>query len=199
MYKQEKLPFSYEDLEPFIDTHTIGLHYNKHELGYLNNLNKVLDKYSFNYDLKELYNHLDKIDKSDLNDLIFNLGGVTNHRLYWKSIDPHMREDAIGDLNMALNKRFGSLDNFWSYFKNLVMDLKGSGYVFLVQDKDNIDLITTSNQDSPYLYGLIPLLCLDLWEHAYYINYENDKLKYFENFKLIVNFRYANNIYNKKT
>lgn len=199
MYKQEKLPFSYEDLEPFIDTHTIGLHYNKHELGYLNNLNKVLDKYSFNYDLKELYNHLDKIDKSDLNDLIFNLGGVTNHRLYWKSIDPHMREDAVGDLSMALNKKFGSLDNFWSYFKNLVMDLKGSGYVFLVQDKDNIDLMTTSNQDSPYLYELIPLLCLDLWEHAYYINYENDKLKYFENFKLIVNFRYANNIYNKKT
>ena len=199
MYKQEKLPFSYEDLEPFIDTHTIGLHYNKHELSYLNNLNKVLDKYSFNYDLKELYNHLDKIDKSDLNDLIFNLGGVINHRLYWKSIDPHTREGAVGNLSMALNKRFGSLDNFWSYFKNLVMDLKGSGYVFLVQDKDNIDLITTSNQDSPYLYGLIPLLCLDLWEHAYYINYKNDKLKYFENFKLIVNFKYANNLYNKKT
>lgn len=126
MYTLKTLPFSFYELEPFIDTHTIDLHYHKHQAPYLNNLNKILEKYNFNYPIEDLYDHLNEI-----------------------------------------------------------------------KDKDNtIDLMTTSNQDSTKLYGFTPLLTLVLWEHAYYLNYENDKLKYFDNFKTIVNFNYANKLFN---
>ena len=177
MYTLKKLPFSFYELEPFIDTHTIGLHYYKHQASYLTNLNKLLEE--------------------DKNDVIFYLGGVTNHDLYWETINPNNKEKPKGKLLDAISKKYGSMDNFWKEFKNLITNLKGSGYVFLIKDKNNnIDLMTTSNQDSPKLYGFTPLLTLDLWEHAYYLNYENDKLKYFDNFKTIVNFNYANKLFN---
>ena len=197
MYTLKSLPFEMFSLEPFIDTHTIGLHHYKHELSYLNNLNKIIAKYNMNYKLEELYNHLNEFKDEDKNDLIFYLGGVVNHELYWQSINLNNKENPHGKLLDAINKKYGSLDNFWIEFKNLITDLKGSGYVFLVKNKNNeIDLITTSNQDSPYLFNLYPLFCIDLWEHAYYINYENDKLKYFENFKTLANFNYANKNFN---
>lgn len=198
MYSLTKLPFSFEDLEPFIDTHTIGLHYLKHQASYLSSLNKILKKYDFNYEIEDLYNHLDKINSDDLNDVIFFLGGVVNHNIYWESINPYNKELPQGKLLEKFNSKYKDIDNFWEEVKKLVVNLKGSGYVFLVKTKNNgIDLIATSNQDSPLLYGFIPLFTIDLWEHAYYINYENDKLKYLENFKTIANFKYANNIFNK--
>lgn len=197
MYTLKSLPFEMFSLEPFIDTHTIGLHHYKHELSYLNNLNKIIAKYNVNYKLEELYKHLDEFKDEDKNDLIFYLGGVINHELYWQSINPNNKENPQSKLLDAINKEYGSLDNFWMEFKNLVTNLKGSGYVFLVKSKNNeIDLITTSNQDSPYLFNLTPLFCIDLWEHAYYINYENDKLRYFETFKTLANFNYANKNFN---
>lgn len=197
MYTLKPLPFEMFSLEPFIDTHTIGLHHYKHELSYLNNLNKIIAKYNVNYKLEELYKHLDEFKDEDKNDLIFYLGGVINHELYWQSINPNNKENPQGKLLDAINKKYGSLDNFGMEFKNLVTNLKGSGYVFLVKSKNNeIDLISTSNQDSPYLFNLTPLFCIDLWEHAYYINYENDKQRYFENFKTLANFNYANKKFN---
>ncbi len=198
MHTLMKLPFSFEDLEPFIDTHTIGLHYLKHQASYLSSLNKILEKYNFDYEIEGLYNHLDMIDNEDINDVIFYLGGVVNHNIYWESINPYNKELPQGKLLEKINLKYKDMDNFWEEIKKLVSNLKGSGYVFLVKTKDGeVDLITTSNQDNPLLYGLIPLFTIDLWEHAYYINYENDKLKYLENFKTIANFKYANNIFNK--
>ena len=197
MYTLKKLPFSFYELEPFIDTHTIGLHYYKHQASYLTNLNKILENYNLNYPIEDLYNHIDKIKEEDKNDVIFYLGGVTNHDLYWETINPNNKEKPKGKLLAAINKKYGSIDNFWNEFKNLITNLKGSGYAFLIKDKNNnIDLMTTSNQDSPRLYGFTPLLTLDLWEHAYYLNYENDKSRYFDNFKTIVNFNYANKLFN---
>ena len=199
LYTLNSLPFSFSSLEPFIDTHTLGLHYFKHQLSYLNNLNKIIDKYKINYKLEDIYNHLDIFNEEDINDIIFYLGGVVNHNLYFESINPKNKEIPKDNLLDSINKVFGSLDKFWEKFKNLSLDLKGSGYVFLVIDKTGeVNLITTCNQDSPYLYGYMPLLTIDLWEHAYYVNYENDKSKYFDNFKSIVNFRYANKIFNTK-
>ena len=197
MYTLKKLPFTFYELEPFIDTYTIGLHYHKHQDYYLKALNKILEKYNFNYQIEDLYNHLDEIKDEDKNDVIFYLGGVINHDLYWETINPNNKEKPKGKLLDDINKKYGSMNNFWNEFKNLTTNLKGSGYVFLIKDKNNnIDLMTTSNQDNPRLYGYTPLLTLDLWEHAYYLNYENDKLKYFDNFKTIVNFNYANKLFN---
>ena len=198
MHTLMKLTFSFEDLEPFIDTHTIGLHYLKHQASYLSSLNKIFEKYNFDYEIEGLYNHLDMIDNEDINDVIFYLGGVVNHNIYWESINPYNKELPQGKLLEKINLKYKDMDNFWEKIKKLVSNLKGSGYVFLVKTKDGeVDLITTSNQDNPLLYGLIPLFTIDLWEHAYYINYENDKLKYLESFKTIANFKYANNIFNK--
>ena len=99
MYTLKKLPFSFYELEPFIDTYTIGLHYHKHQASYLNNLNKILEKYNFNYPIEDLYNHLDEIKEEDKNDIIFYLGGVTNHDLYWETISPNNKEKPKDDEN----------------------------------------------------------------------------------------------------
>ena len=126
MYTLKKLPFSFYELEPFIDTHTIGLHYYKHQASYLTNLNKILENYNLNYPIEDLYNHIDKIKEEDKNDVIFYLGGVTNHDLYWETINPNNKEKPKGKLLAAINKKYGSIDNFWNEFKNLTTNLKGS-------------------------------------------------------------------------
>ena len=99
-----------------------------------------------NYQIEDLYNHLNEIKEEDKNDVIFHLGGVTNHDLYWETINPNTKEKPKGKLLAAINKKYVSMDNFWNEFKNLITNLKGSEYVFLIKDKNNnIDLMTTSN------------------------------------------------------
>lgn len=198
MYKLPVLPFLYQDLEPFIDTHTMGLHYNKHEQTYLNNLNDILEKnnYDYRYDLTELIYHLNEFLPDDMESLIFNLGGVLNHNLYWLSINSSNYLPS-GKLLDKINNQYGSYDKFFDLFKKSAMNLKGSGYTFLVMNSDgNLDIVNMANQDSPLLYNLIPLFNIDLWEHAYYLNYQNDKSRYIDNFKLKADFRNASFIYN---
>ncbi len=174
----------------------MGLHYNKHQKNYLNKLNDLLKKnnFDFSYPIEEIYNHLNIFKKEDINDILFNLGGVVNHNLYWQSINPQNKEKLNGLLLEKINNKYGSFDKFKEKFIELALSLKGAGYTFLVKKKDNtIDIINTSNQDSPYLYGYIPLFNVDMWEHAYYLNYKNNKREYLDNFFDIANFNYANN------
>ena len=204
MFYLNPLPFCYQELEPYIDTHTMGLHYHKHHQNYLNKLNNILKEYGFNfeYPIEELYCHLSEFSKKDQYDIIFNLGGVVNHDLYWKSINPNNKEEPTKKLSNAIVKEFGTFFNFREKFVNSALDLKGVGYTFLCTDSNaNIKIINTINQDSPLLFGYIPLLTVDMWEHAYYLNYENNKREYLDNYFDIVNFNYANKIYdnlNKK-
>ena len=199
MYKLESLPFKYQDLEPYIDTHTMGLHHNKHQANYLKNLNNLLKKnnYNFSYPIEELYLHLDEIKEEDKNDVLFNWGGVINHNLYWQSINPKDREVPIGNLLDKIIQKYGNLNNFKETFINTALKLKGSGYTFLVKTPTNdIDIINISNQDSPLLLGYKPLFNVDMWEHAYYLNYKNNKKDYLDNFFEISNFYYANKVMN---
>lgn len=197
MYQLPMLSYLYQDLEPFIDTHTMGLHYHKHEQTYLNNLNKILEKnnYKYNYDLNELIFHIDDFPLEDRENLLFNLGGVLNHNIYWKSMS-NKKTLPEGKLKEQIEKQYGSYDEFWQKFKETALSLKGSGYTFLVTNNKTLEIINFFNQDSPLLYGYIPLFNIDLWEHAYYLNYENDKSKYIDNFKEIVDFSNATEIYN---
>ena len=200
MYKQMPLPFLYQDLEPYIDTHTIGLHYNKHQKNYLKNLNALLIKnnFDFTYPIEEVYNHLYDFNGKDLKDIIFNLGGVVNHNLYWESISPKNKEKLKGNLLDSINKKYGSFDEFKKTFIEYALKIKGSGYTFLVMnERKNIEIMNMQNQDSPYLFKFTPLFVVDLWEHAYYINYESYKQNYLDNFFEIANFAYANKIYNE--
>ncbi len=195
MYKLSKLPFAYQDLEPYLDCHTIGLHYNKHQRNYLKNLNNILIKNDFSYDypIEDLYKHLDDF-KEDENDLLFNLGGVLNHDLYWQSINPYNKEEPSLILLNLIKNKFNDYENFKQKFIEDALNLKGSGYIFLIVNNNKVELITTTNQDSPLRFGYIPLLCIDMWEHSYYLNYQNNKQEYLDNFWQILNFKYANEI-----
>lgn len=195
MYTLFDLPYSYQDLEPFIDTHTMGLHYLKHTLGYLNKLNELLIKenYDFRYNLEELIYHISEFSSKD--DILFNLGGVLNHNLYFYSMSNYHTMPSI-EVMKKINDKFGSYDYFWNKFKEVALKLKGSGYTFVVLKNNDLDIINLSNQENPLLYGMIPLFCIDLWEHAYYLNYNNDKSKYIDNFKEIADFGMFNTIYN---
>ena len=198
MYKINDLPYDYDALEPFIDSHTLGLHYNKHQKNYLKKLNELLLKnnYNFNYSIEEFPKYVSMFNDDDIEDILFNLGGVINHNLYFDSISPKKEEPNIL-LKNKINNNFGSYDNFKKLFKESALSLKGSGYTFLVLNNGNLEIVNLPNQENPYSYNLIPLITLDLWEHAYYINYENKKDLYIDNFFEIINFHKANKIIEK--
>lgn len=198
MYQLTPLPYLYQDLEPFIDTHTMGIHYHKHQQTYLNNLNNILKKdgYDYRYNMIELLYHVNEFPQDDRENILFNLGGVINHDLYWKSMNSKSYLPT-GRLDTQIIKQYGNYDNFWKKIKETALKLKGSGYTFIVLTNDGtLDIMNFSNQDTPILHGLVPLFTIDLWEHAYYINYENDKGKYLDNFRKISDFRNASHIYN---
>ena len=200
MYKAKELPFFYYQLEPTISTKTNAYHYEKHYKTYLSNLNKIISRnnISSNYKLVDLYNYLDMINIEDKNDLLFNLGGVINHEIYFESIKPG-KELPNSNLLLAINNSFGNLDNMYNKIKDYAKELKGSGYLFLVENnKKELFLLNTANQDSPYLYGFTPLLCIDLWEHAYYLEYKNDRNRYIEEILKIINFSYANRLFTSR-
>ena len=193
MYTLEKLPYDYDSLEPFIDTHTLGLHKNKHQLNYLNKLNELLLKnnYDYKYSLEELPKHLDELI-NDKEDILFNLGGVINHNLYFKSMSSNKVLPNNNLLNL-INDKYGSYNNFKDEFKKNALSLKGSGYTYLVlNEKNELAIINLYNQDNPYNYNYVPLIALDVWEHAYYINYENKRDLYVDNFFNVIDFSNAN-------
>lgn len=198
MYRLNPLPYDYDALEPFIDTHTLGLHYNKHQKSYLNNLNKILisNNFDFKYPIEELPLHLNEFNRKDLNDIMYNLGGVLNHANYFRSISPNKIKPSA-KLSEEINKTFGDMEKFYKEFKTAALSIKGSGYTFLVINQSGkLQIVNLLNQDNPYFYNMVPLLTLDMWEHAYYLNYKNLKAEYIDNFFEILDFELANDIYN---
>lgn len=200
MYKKMTLSYEYNSLEPYIDTRTMGIHYENHYLGYLNRLNKFLNQtnYDYKYSLEELVDQIDKFDVNIRDNILFNLGGVLNHNLYFNSISPDKNNLPVGKLKQAIEKKYGTFENFKEEFKKKANLLVGSGYTFLVIKSDNeIDIINTSNQDTPLSYGFTPIMALDLWEHAYYLRYQSDRQSYINNFFEIVDFNNINDLYEK--
>ena len=192
----EKIKLDYNSLEPFIDDETLNLHYNKHYGKYLDNLNRLLKEN--NYKFTSLYDLIENIDKINLNDrgeILFNLGGVINHSLYFYNMSNSGNNIPSGELGLEINKVYGSYDNFKKEFKKSALNLEGSGYTFLVLDNNKLKIINTSNQDSPYYYGFIPILALDLWEHSYYLKYKNRKDEYIDAWFNLIDFKKTNKLY----
>ncbi len=192
----EKIKLDYNSLEPFVDDETLDLHYNKHYGKYLDNLNRLLKKN--NYKFTSLYDLIENIDKINLNDrgeILFNLGGVINHSLYFYNMSNSGNNIPSGELGLEINKVYGSYDNFKKEFKKSALNLEGSGYTFLVLDNNKLKIINTSNQDSPYYYGFIPILALDLWEHSYYLKYKNRKDEYIDSWFNLIDFKKTNKLY----
>lgn len=193
MYKLKELPYEYDALEPYIDTHTLGLHHNKHQKNYLNKLNELLiaNDYDFKYSLEELVNHIDEFPEEDRENILFNLGGVINHNIYFSSMSPN-KQKPNNILLREITNTFGSFEVFKEKFKQSALSIKGSGYTFLVLDNEKLKIVNLLNQDNPYNYYYAPLIALDMWEHAYYINYENKKDIYIDNFFEVIDFGMAN-------
>ena len=192
----EKIKLDYNSLEPFIDDETLGLHYNKHYGKYLDNLNRLLKEN--NYKFTSLYDLIENVDKINLNDrgeILFNLGGVINHSLYFYNMSNLGNNIPSGELGLEINKVYGSYDNFKKEFKKSALNLEGSGYTFLVLDNNKLKIVNTSNQDSPYYYGFIPILVLDLWEHSYYLKYKNRKDEYIDSWFNLIDFKKTNKLY----
>lgn len=200
MYKIEPLKYAYDALEPYIDEKTVEIHYSKHHFNYLNKLNESLQKanYDYRYSLEDLVNHIDELPLDLRGAILFNAGGVLNHNLYWEIMSPYKNSVPVGQLNGKIIEQYGSFENFKTEFINSASKVTGSGWTFLVLDEfENLNIINTSNQETPYIYNFIPLMGLDLWEHAYYLNYQNRRDEYIANFFEVVDFVNVNNIYEK--
>lgn len=186
----KRITLDYKSLEPYIDDRTLDLHYNAHYRNYTDKLNKYLN--DINYDYKDspeyLANHIDILPMENRDEILFNLGGYLNHSLYFYNLTNKKKDIPIELLNL-INKYFGSFSLFKEEFIDMAMEVKGSGYTFLVMDKNNkLRIINTSNQDTPYYYGFTPIMTIDVWEHAYYLKYTYLRKKYLENIFDIIDF-----------
>lgn len=197
MYREEKL--NYTTLKPVISDETLFLHYNKHYMNYLNKLNELLikNKYKFNYTKEELVNHIDIFELKDRGDILYNLGGVLNNELYFKILGGNGIPNK--EILTVIESNFESFDNFKNKIKEEAKKLVGSGYIFVVINKNKgLQIISLSNQDTPYSYNLIPIMAIDLWEHSYYLDYFNKKSEYVDNILTIIDYNKVNEIYQQQ-
>ena len=186
----KKITLDYKSLDPYIDDRTLDLHYNAHYRNYTDKLNKYLNDINYDYKDSPIYlaKQIDILPMENRDEILFNLGGYLNHSLYFYNLTNKKKDIPIELLNL-INKYFGSFSLFKEEFIDMAMEVKGSGYTFLVMDKNNkLRIINTSNQDTPYYYGFTPIMTIDVWEHAYYLKYTYLRKKYLENIFDIIDF-----------
>lgn len=201
MYKSIQLDYGMEDLGGFLDEKTLDIHFNSLYKGYLNRLNKVLtdNHYDFRYTKEELLEHINEFPIKDRDAILYNLGGVLNHERYFLGLSPSpsLKENALIE---KLKEKYGSIDNFKKEFMEKALIVIGSGYTNLVMDRNGgLNIINTSNQELPDFYGFYPLISLDLWEHAYFLKYYQNKQDYINNFFNYINYEAINTVYEEKT
>lgn len=197
MYQAQPLLYNENALEPYLDFEVIDIHYNKHYLTYLNKLNQLLKSagYKGNYTKEQLVSHIDIFPLDIRDDILYNLGGVINHELYFNSMSKNHQKPSE-NLKQKIIEQYKSEENFLDEIKRQANLMVGSGYTFVVlNDKKELEILNFSNQDTPYSYGLIPLMAIDLWEHAYYLQYKNERSKYIDAFFQLMDFNYANYLY----
>ncbi len=192
------LPYAYAALEPYIDARTMEIHHGKHHQAYTTNLNKALESHADLQakSIEELLHGFAELPESVQPAVRNNGGGFANHNLFWTILSPTGGGSPTGELAMAINGAFGSFEDFKSKFSAAAATRFGSGWAWLVSDSSGaIHVYSTPNQDSPYMQGHTPLLGLDVWEHAYYLNYQNRRPDYVSAFWNLVNWdQVANNL-----
>ena len=192
MYKLMKLPYTYNALEPDISALTVDIHYNKHHKKYNDNLNRLIQNDI--YPINLIPQNIDKYPKEIRDEVLFNAGGVLNHDLYWNSLG-NIKSLPKGKLLLKINQTYGNFENFKNTFTEKAKKMTGSGYTFLVSNNNDLTIMNLPNQETPLSYGLTPLFTIDLWEHAYYLDYQNNRDLYIENFWNKANFDYASKTY----
>lgn len=187
-YTLPDLPYAYDALEPHIDARTMEIHHTKHHQAYINNANAALEGTEFaELSVEELLKNIDKVPADKKQTLINNAGGHANHSLFWTVLAPNGGGTPTGALADAINSTFGSFDAFKEAFTKAAATRFGSGWAWLVLNNGKLEVISTANQDSPLMSGMTPILGLDVWEHAYYLNYQNRRPDYIAAFWNVVN------------
>jgi len=198
IYQLPKLPYAYDELEPFIDTETMKIHHQKHHQAYVDGLNKSLElvgSSSHPQYISSILSDLKLIPESGQSAINFFGGGFENHRLFWETMIPNSDGKPEGKLEDSIDVYFDNFENFKKVFSEKAIAIQGSGWCWMVfnQTYNKIEIITTSNQDSPWTLQKIPLLGLDVWEHAYYLKYQNKRPDYVKAWWNVVNWDYVEN------
>jgi len=197
-YTLPALPYAFDALEPFIDAKTMEIHYTKHHQGYVNNLNAALEKEpSVTADLETLLKDLDALPESIRGAVRNNGGGHFNHSFFWPQLKVNHQEGPHGNFLIAMNDTFGNFQGFKDAFAKAAATRFGSGWAWLIKNNQGaLEVVSTPNQDTPLTLGT-PLLGLDVWEHAYYLNYQNRRPDYIQAFFSIVDWNLIEERFNK--
>lgn len=198
LHQFSALPYAYDALEPYIDAQTMETHYEKHHRGYYNNFLKAIQGTELEKtDILTIFANI-----SQQNTYIRNQGGgYWNHTFYWESMTPGGKKIPEGKFNQQLLKTFGTMENFEIKFKEAALSIFGSGWAWLILDSEqNLKIVTSANQDNPYMDIAsdrgIPILGIDVWEHAYYLKYKNKRGDYVSNFLKVVDWEKVSTRYN---
>ena len=192
-----KLPYDYNALEPYVDEQTMNIHHTKHHQAYVNNLNAALDKHPELSDktLLELIKDLSSVPEDIRTAVRNNGGGHLNHSMFWTLMQKAEGQMPEGAILEAINEKFGSFEEFKDVFSKAATTRFGSGWAWLVLKDGKLDVVSTANQDNPISDGLVPVLGLDVWEHAYYLKYQNRRPEYIENWFNVVNWKEVSKLY----
>ncbi|WP_075982315.1 superoxide dismutase [Bacillus massilinigeriensis] len=188
-FELPQLPYAYDALEPHIDKETMNIHHTKHHNTYVTNLNNALagNEELLSKSVEEVISNLDAVPESARTAVRNNGGGHANHSLFWQILSPNGGGEPSGELADAITKKFGSYDGFKEEFTKAATTRFGSGWAWLVVSNGELEVTSTPNQDSPLMEGKTPILGLDVWEHAYYLNYQNRRPDYINAFYNVIN------------
>ncbi len=195
-YTLPKLPYAYDALEPFIDAKTMEIHHTKHHQTYIDKLNAAVKGTDLeDGDLKEILSDTDSIPDKIRDAVINHGGGHINHSLFWQILTHKSPKKPSDSLSKAINSRFESFEKFKEEFSKAALTRFGSGWAWLVVSKGKLEIISTPNQDSPLMDNKTPILGLDVWEHAYYLKYQNKRQEYIDAFWNIINWDKVQELY----
>jgi Fe-Mn family superoxide dismutase len=188
MFTLPKLPYGFDALEPHVDARTMEIHHGKHHQAYVDKLNAALEGTEWaDKKIEDVLKNLDKLPKDKQTAVRNNGGGHYNHSLFWQWMSPDGGAKPGENLAKLIDQAFGSFDDFKKQFADVAVGRFGSGWVWLLGREDGLEIVSTPNQDSPIMDGESPLLGLDVWEHAYYLKYQNRRPDYIEAWWNVVN------------
>jgi len=191
-YTLPKLDYAYDALEPYIDAQTMEIHHSKHHQAYVNNVNAAFEKYPewHNKPIESVVADLKNVPEDVRMAVRNNGGGHANHTFFWGILKKGVKFD--GEVAEAIKGKFGSLDEFKKQFSKAAATRFGSGWAWLVVNNGELEIMSTANQDSPLSEGKTPILALDVWEHAYYLKYQNRRPDYIEAFFNVIDWKKVN-------
>ena len=197
-FELPKLPYAEDALEPHIDKETMNIHHTRHHNTYVTNLNNALagNEELLSKSVEEVISNLDAVPEAARTAVRNNGGGHANHSLFWQILSPNGGGAPTGELADAITSKFGSFDNFKEEFAKAATTRFGSGWAWLSVKNGELEVSSTPNQDSPLMEGKTPILGLDVWEHAYYLKYQNKRPDYISSFWNVVNWNEVSKRYN---